>query len=75
MKTIAVGQFKAKCLRLIKEVGDNKEPLIITKHGKPLAQLVPVTQVVEDVRQKLLGSVILEKDIVSPLDEDWEVLK
>jgi prevent-host-death family protein len=40
-KKIAAAEFKARCLALIDEVGP--EGLIITKHGKPVARLVPAT--------------------------------
>ena len=42
MKTIAAGQFKAKCLQIMDEVGTSGEPVIITKRGVAEAKLVPV---------------------------------
>jgi len=39
--TIAAGEFKAKCLKLLDQVAQTRQPLIITKHGKPVAQLTP----------------------------------
>ena len=39
--TIAAGEFKAKCLKLLDEVAEKRTTLVITKYGKPLAQLVP----------------------------------
>ena len=39
---ISAAQFKAKCLKLIDEIAVTREPLIITKRGKPLAKLVPI---------------------------------
>ena len=35
--TIAAGKFKAKCLKLLDEVAESRQPLTITKHGKPVA--------------------------------------
>ena len=40
--TIPAGEFKAKCLKLLDEVAEKRETLVITKHGKPVAQLVPM---------------------------------
>jgi prevent-host-death family protein len=40
--SIGAGDFKAKCLKLLDEVAETRQPLIITKHGKPLARLVPI---------------------------------
>ncbi len=39
---LSVSQFKAKCLRLIESVESEGETIIITRHGRPAAQLVPV---------------------------------
>ena len=36
------GQFKAKCLKLMDEVGKNHSEIVITKFGKPVAKLVPI---------------------------------
>jgi prevent-host-death family protein len=36
------GEFKQTCLRVLDEVGTSGEPVVITKRGKPVAQLVPV---------------------------------
>jgi len=37
------GQFKAKCLQLMDEVGKNHKEIVITKFGKPVAKLVPIS--------------------------------
>jgi len=42
MKTMAAGQFKAKCLAVMDEVQAKREPVIVTKNGKPVAQVIPV---------------------------------
>ncbi len=42
MTTIAAGIFKAKCLELMDEVARTKEEIVVTKHGRPVAKLVPV---------------------------------
>lgn len=39
---IAAGRFKALCLGLMDHVRDTHERVVITKHGTPVAQLVPV---------------------------------
>lgn len=45
--TIPAGEFKAKCLKLLDEVAEKRETLVITKHGKPVAQVVPMPAVKE----------------------------
>ncbi len=42
MTTVAAGVFKAKCLELMDEVERTKEEILVTKHGRPVAKLVPV---------------------------------
>ena len=41
---ISVSQFKAKCLRLVESVESGGETVVITRHGRPAARLVPVGQ-------------------------------
>jgi prevent-host-death family protein len=72
--TIAAGEFKAKCLKLLDEVAATRETLVITKHGKPVAQLVPLPPAV-DPFGAMRGSVLWEGDIISPLDVEWEAMK
>lgn len=40
-RIVKVSEFKAKCLKLLAEVGETGEDLIVTKRGKPLARVVP----------------------------------
>ena len=69
--TIGAGDFKAKCLQLLDEVAARREPLIITKRGKPVAKLVPVPPEAA-LFGALAGSVVSESDIVAPIGEAWE---
>ena len=68
---IGAGDFKARCLKLLDEVAATREPLVITKHGKAVAKLVPVPAETE-LFGAMAGSVHQESDIVSPLDNEWE---
>ena len=68
--TIGAGDFKAKCLKLLDDVADSREPLIITKHGKAVAKLVPMP--LETILfGAMANSVKREDDIVSPLKNEW----
>ena len=44
MKTMAAGDFKAKCLAVMKEVEAKRESIVVTKRGKPLVKVVPIEQ-------------------------------
>ena len=39
MREIKASEFKAKCLKLIDEVNETGEPIVITKRGKTVARL------------------------------------
>jgi prevent-host-death family protein len=69
-RSIAAGEFKAKCLKLLDEVADTREPIVITKFGKPVAKLVPIEAERTQLRGALRGTVLWEGDIISPLGED-----
>jgi prevent-host-death family protein len=74
MKTsqrMPAGEFKAKCLSVLDRVAETKASVIITKHGRPVARLVPIAP--ETKAASLLGSVKYHADIVAPLDEAWDV--
>ena len=69
---VSAAEFKANCLRLMDEVQRSRKPIIITKHGKPVAKLVPYDEQVPQIYGFLSGSVKIHGDIVGPLDEAWE---
>jgi prevent-host-death family protein len=72
--TIAAGEFKSKCLKLLDQVAEERQTLVITKHGRPVAQLVPMPPKVE-LFGAMRGSVLWAGDIVSPLENEWEACK
>lgn len=74
MKTIGAGDFKAKCLKLLDQVAETRAPLVITKHGRAVAQLVPMP-VDAALFGAMAGSVTREDDIVSPLDDEWHAAR
>lgn len=67
------GEFKAKCLKLMNEVRQKRESIVITKRGMPVAKLVPVE---EEKPKALFGflkdSVIIRGDIIGPTGEKWD---
>lgn len=70
---IAAGKFKAQCLKLMEQVQHNREEIIITKHGKPVAKLVPFeVSSSSSLLGYLQGTVQVVDDIMMPIDESWE---
>ncbi len=45
MRTMAIGEFKAKCLAVMAEVNSTGQPVLVTKRGKPLARVLPFEEV------------------------------
>ena len=74
MRTMAAGKFKAQCLAVMDEVQAKREPVVITKNGKPVAKLVPI---VEGERDPLFGfyrgNLEIPGDIISPIHSDEEL--
>lgn len=69
MRTIAAGQFKAQCLRLLDEVAETGETIVVTKRGKAVARIEPV-----DEPPSLKGSVtylVSDEELIAPIDEVW----
>lgn len=77
MKKIAAGSFKTHCLALMDEVQTKRETIVITKRGKPVAKLVPVTEGADPIFDSLRGKATIVGDIVSPVFtlEEWGKLK
>jgi prevent-host-death family protein len=67
---IPAGQFKARCLALLDRVARTGEEVIVTKHGKPVARVVPIKPATQP---SLVGSVKTCGDIVGPMLDDWEL--
>ena len=75
---IAISEFKAKCLAIVDQVQKTKRPIRITRRGKPVAELIPVSpNRPKELFGFMKGSVEILGDIVSPANdpEDWEVLR
>ena len=79
MKEVAISEFKAKCLAILDQVQKTRQPIRVIRHGKPVAEIVPPSTVVDRSEWigSLEGSMKFLGDIVSPAsDEDeWEVLR
>lgn len=77
MKKMPAGEFKARCLAVMEDVSKTREPVLITKRGRPVAKLVPAERVEQDFIGRLEGRVRITGDIESPIEpvEAWEVLR
>jgi prevent-host-death family protein len=79
MIEVSISDFRAKCCALVERVRRTRQPIRITRNGKPIAEIVPPAPVVN--RKAWIGSmrdlIEIKGDIISPAnDEDeWEVLR
>jgi len=66
MKTVPVTEFKARCLSLLDDVARTGHPLLVTKHGKPLARVMPTGgATVQRPQDTLLESVEIIGDVIA----------
>ncbi|HMD18561.1 MAG TPA: type II toxin-antitoxin system Phd/YefM family antitoxin [Terriglobales bacterium] len=73
MRKIAAGEFKARCLALMEDVRATRQPIVITKRGKPVAKLVPAEPEKDEWIGRLNGVIKIVGDIESPIEPGtWE---
>jgi prevent-host-death family protein len=79
MEEIAISKFKATCLSVLERVRKTGKPILVTRFGQPVAEVVPpsVAKPAERKLGTLRGTIKIVGDIVSPAgdEEDWEVLR
>ena len=74
MESLSVSEFKATCLAVLEDIRKQKKRVIITKRGKPIAEVIPFETDHEDIPLK--DTVTFIGDIISPVaEDDWEALK
>jgi prevent-host-death family protein len=78
-KSVGAAEFKAKCLNLIEQMGDDGEPVLITKRGKPVAVLSPLPRKSEhqSIIGAMKGTVSAYDDPFSPAGDpqDWDAAR
>ena len=72
---MAAGAFKARCLAVMDEVRAKRQSVVITKHGKPVAKLVPIDADEDDFFNSMRGKAQIVGDILEPVVplEDWNL--
>ncbi len=77
MKTIPAGAFKTNCLAIMDEVKARKETVVITKHGEPVAKLVPVNAGTDEIFGFFVGKGSITGDVVAPAlaSKEWGNLR
>ncbi len=73
IRKIPAGEFKARCLKLMEEVKDSGEEILITKRGKPVAKLVPAEAKRKPIFGALAGTAKVKGDIIGPFHDEWRM--
>jgi prevent-host-death family protein len=68
-RVVPAGRFKAECLALLDRVQQTGEPVVVTKRGRPVAEVVPIRV----KKRTLKGSVAVRGDIVGPILDAWDL--
>lgn len=78
IERIPISEFKAKTQALLERVRRTGRPIIVTKRGEPIAEVVPPSTATlgRDWVGSLVGTAKLRGDIVAPAGAaaDWEAL-
>lgn len=70
---VAAGRFKAECLKMLDDVAETRQPVTITKRGRPVARLVPV-EPPAPLFGALAGTVVEYGDLIAPVSDEWDAL-
>jgi len=75
IQEVAISEFKAKCLALLEEVDKTKIPLLVTRRGRPIAEVIPTSPNMEerDWLGSMSDSIEITGDVVSPVIEIQEI--
>lgn len=72
---LSVSEFKARCLEIFETLRERGRELVVTRHGEPIARIVPLQQH-EPLRGVFKDQVEIVSDIVQfDLGEEWEAAR
>ena len=71
VRTIKASEFKARCLKLMDEVAESGEEIVITKHGRPVSKLAPYRKKPKLPFGRHRDKIRILGDIVSPMPAEW----
>jgi prevent-host-death family protein len=72
VREVPASEFKAHCLQLMDQVEQTRAEIVVTKHGRPVARLVPIDEAAAEPFGFLAGTVQASDDLVAPIEDSWE---
>ena len=70
-RTVKASEFKAKCLKLMDEVAESGEEIVITKNGQPVSRLLPYREKTRLAFGRNRDNIRILGDIVEPMPAEW----
>jgi len=77
VESVSISQFKTKCLAMLEKVRATGEPLLVTRRGSPIAEVIPAPSTGKTSwLGTMQGTGSIVGDIIAPAasETDWEVL-
>lgn len=74
-RTMDALECKAKFFHVLDEVASTRRGIVLSRNGRPVAQIVPFVQKPRTLYGAMKGSIKSVGDLDKPAGEDWEVLK
>ena len=75
-RTLPADEFKNRCLVLLDEVDETGSEIVITKHGRPVARLVPARREAPEIWGRYRDQVRIRGDILAPAvpANEWDAI-
>ena len=76
-EAITISEFKATCLAVLERVRRTGASIIITRHGEPIAEVIPSSAAADGWLGAMRGTATIVGDLVEPVSAaaDWEALR
>ncbi len=73
---MGAAKFKAQCLAVLDEIEQKREPVLVTKNGKPIAKMIPLelSEESDPLERFHYPGLVIVGDLEAPLfsDEEWK---
>ncbi|MCY3993026.1 MAG: type II toxin-antitoxin system Phd/YefM family antitoxin [Caldilineaceae bacterium] len=73
-RTVKASEFKAKCLKLMDEVAESGEEIVITKNGQPVSRLLPYKEKSQSPFGRDRDIIRIHGDLDEPIDVEWDAV-